>query len=59
LKLKRVSSKQSPAAATAAATNPAAPTKKDKDKNDGFISRYSGGLTFDIWDQDKLMFVNF
>lgn len=55
LKLKRVSSKAGPAAAATAAANPASTGKKEKDKSDGFISRYSGGLTFDIWDQDKIM----
>ena len=29
--------------------------KKDKDKSEGLISRHSGGLCFDIWDQDKSM----
>jgi hypothetical protein len=30
-------------------------SKKDKEKNEGLISRNSGGLCFDIWDQDKAM----
>ena len=30
-------------------------SKKDKEKNDGFICRYSGGLCFDVWSQDKSM----
>lgn len=46
LKLKRV-------------TNKGEESKKDKEKTDGLISRHSGGLCFDIWDQDKSMLVYF
>jgi hypothetical protein len=43
LKLKRIATKNSS-------------VKKDKsDKTDGLISRHSGGLCFDIWEQDKSM----
>ncbi len=31
--------------------------KKDKDKSEGLISRHTGGLCFEIWEQDKSMFV--
>ena len=30
--------------------------KKEKDKSEGLISRHTGGLCFDIWDQDKSMY---
>lgn len=43
LKLKRITGKQ------------AQQKKNDKDKNDGFISRYAGGLCFDVWERDKSM----
>ena len=30
-------------------------SSQKKEKNDGFISRHSGGLCFDIWGQDRSM----
>lgn len=45
LKLKRITGKQ------------AQQKKNDKEKSDGFISRYAGGLCFDIWDRDKSMYI--
>lgn len=30
-------------------------SKPEKDKSEGLISRNTGGLCFDIWDQDKSM----
>lgn len=46
LKLKRILNKQTQQ------------QKKDKDKGqDGFISRYAGGLCFDIWDTDKSIYL--
>lgn len=41
LKLKRVMGKSS----------------QKKEKNDGFISRHSGGLCFDIWGQDRSIYI--
>ena len=43
LKLKRIINK------------PGSNKREKESKNDGFISRYSGGLCFDIWEQDRSM----
>ncbi|CAF0853290.1 unnamed protein product [Brachionus calyciflorus] len=32
-------------------------SKKDKEKSEGLISRNSGGLCFDIWDNDKAIYL--
>jgi len=45
LKLKRITGKQ------------VQQKKNDKEKSDGFISRYAGGLCFDIWDRDKTIYL--
>jgi dynein intermediate chain 4, axonemal len=50
LKLKRVTQKKSNNN-----NNMTSSEKKDKSKSDGFISRYSGGLCFDVWENDKSM----
>ena len=58
LKLKRITNKSNASNATSNSTNNAtggAAPKKEKDKSDGFISRHSGGLCFDIWEKDRSM----